>query len=91
MPGVTQMVAGNAETSGASGAATATPGSMAPTDPEAAHMMAPIGGEHVEQATERKGGQPLAYREVNGVKVFELTTKTVAWPILDGVSVTAYT
>ena len=77
--------------SGASGAATATPGSMMATNPEAAHMMEPIGGSNVQQATESRGGQPLAYREENGVKVFELTTKAVQWPILDDVYVTAWT
>jgi len=71
--------------------ATATPGSMIATNPEAAHMMEPIGGKNVQPATETKGGQLLAYREENGVKVFELTTKAVQWPILDGVSVTAWT
>ena len=70
---------------------TPTPGSMMPTNPEAAHMMEPIGGTNVQQATEAIGGQPLAYRDENGVKVFELITKAVQWPILDGVSVTAYT
>src|SRR4030065_164170 len=37
--------------------------------------------------------QPVhsAYREENGDKILELTTKVVQWPILDGVSVTAYT
>ena len=77
--------------SSASGAATATPGSMMATNPEAAHMMEPIGGTNVQPASETEGGQPLAYREENGVKVFELTTKVVQWPILDGVTVNAYT
>src|SRR4030067_37758 len=89
--GNTQMGCGNMGKSTASTGATATPGSMMATNPEAAHMMEPIGGSHVEPATETKGGQPLAYREENGVKVFELTTKTVQWPILDGVTVTAWT
>ena len=71
--------------------ATSTPGSMAPTNPAAAHMMEPIDGSNVQLATESTGGQPLAYREENGVKVFELTTKAVRWPILDGVFVTAWT
>lgn len=86
-----QTGSGNMGMSGASGAATPTPGSMMPTNPEAAHMMEPIGGANVQQATEEKGGQPLVYREENGVKVFELTTKVVQWPILDGVTVTAFT
>jgi FtsP/CotA-like multicopper oxidase with cupredoxin domain len=71
--------------------ATATPGSMMATNPEAAHMMEPITAPDVQPATETIGGQPLAYREENGVKVFELTAKAVQWPILDGVMVTAYT
>lgn len=79
------------EMNSASRAATPTPGSMMPTNPEAAHMMEPISGTNVQPATETKGGQPLAYREENGVKVFELTAKAVQWPILDGVNVTAYT
>ncbi|MEW6030286.1 MAG: multicopper oxidase family protein [Chloroflexota bacterium] len=70
---------------------TATPGSMMAENPEAAHMMEPITAPNVQPATETEGGQPLAFREENGVKVFELTTKAVQWPILDGVTVTAYT
>lgn len=87
----TSMDSGNMGMSGASGAATPTPGSMMPNNPEAAHMMEPIGGTNVQLATEPIGGQPLTYREEKGVKVFELTTKAVQWPILDGVTVTAYT
>jgi FtsP/CotA-like multicopper oxidase with cupredoxin domain len=64
---------------------------MMPTNPEAAHMMEPISGSNVQPATETTGSQPLAFREENGVKVFDLTTKVVQWPILDGVFVTAYT
>jgi hypothetical protein len=71
--------------------ATPTPGSMAPTNPEAAHMMEPISAPNVQPAAQTQGGQPLAYREENGVKVFELSTQAVRWPILDGVFVTAYT
>lgn len=70
---------------------TATPGSMMPANPEAAHMMEPITAPNVQPATETEGGQPLAFREENGVKVFELTTKAVQWPILDGTTVTAFT
>ena len=89
--GNAQMGSGNMGMSEASTGATATPGSMMATNPGAAHMMEPIGGNNVQQATETKGGQPLAFREENGVKVFELTTKAVQWPILDDVSVTAWT
>jgi manganese oxidase len=71
--------------------ASPTPGSMVAENPEAAHMMEPITAPNVEPATETVGGQPLSYREENGVKVFELTTKAVQWEILEGVTVTAYT
>ena len=70
---------------------TATPGSMAPSNPESAHAMEPITAPNVQPATETTGGKPLAFRDENGVKVFELTTKAVEWPILDGVTVTAFT
>ena len=70
---------------------TPTPGRMMAENPEAAHMMEPITAPNVQPATETKGGQPLTYRDENGVKVFELTTKAVQWPILDGVTVMAYT
>jgi FtsP/CotA-like multicopper oxidase with cupredoxin domain len=73
------------------GMTTATPGSMMADNPEAAHMMEPITAPDVQPATETEGGQPLAYREENGVKVFELTARAVKWNILDNVAVTAYT
>ncbi len=76
---------------GVNAGVTSTPGSMMADNPEAAHMMEPITAPNVQPATETEGGQPLAYREEDGVKVFELTTKAVQWPILDGVTVTAYT
>ena len=76
---------------GASAGVTATPGSMTSSNPEMGHSMEPITAPNVQPATETQGGQPLAHREENGVKVFELTTKAVQWPILDGVSVTAFT
>ncbi len=71
--------------------ATATPGTMIAVNPEAAHMMEPITAPNVQPAVETTGGQPLEYREENGVKVFEITAKAVLWPIMDGVNVTAYT
>jgi manganese oxidase len=71
--------------------ATATPGSMMAEHPEAVHMMEPITAPNVQPATETEGGRPLEFREENGVKVFDLTTKAVQWPILDGVTVTAFT
>ena len=70
---------------------TATPGSMSADNPEAAHMMEPITAPNVQAATEPEGGQPLTFREENGVKVFDLTAKAVQWPILDGMTVTAFT
>ena len=71
--------------------ATSTPGSMMAENPGASHMMEPITAPNVQPATESQGGQPLEYREDNGVKVFELTAKAVKWNILDNVAVTAYT
>ncbi len=71
--------------------ATATPGSMMMENPEASHMMEPITAPNVQPATQSEGGQPLEYRLEDGVKVFELTAKAVQWPILDGVTVTAFT
>ena len=76
---------------GASAGVTATPGSMMPSNPDMGNMMEPITAPNVQPATETQGGQPLEYREENGVKVFELTAKAVQWPILDKVSVTAFT
>jgi manganese oxidase len=72
-------------------ALTATPSSMTADNPEAAHMMEPISAPNVPLATETEGGQPLTFREENGVKVFELTTEAVQWPILDGTTITAFT
>jgi FtsP/CotA-like multicopper oxidase with cupredoxin domain len=71
--------------------ATATPSSMTADNPEAAHMMEPISAPNVPLAMETEGGQPLTFREENGFKVFELTTKAVQWPILDGTTITAFT
>lgn len=70
---------------------TPTPGTMTATDPEAAHMMEPITGPDVQPAAGEVGGLPLSYRLEAGVKVFELTTMMVHWPILEGVSATAMT
>lgn len=73
------------------GMQTATPGSMQAINPEAAHMMEPIGDEKVPPATEDTGGQPLSHSNDNGIKVFELTTKMVKWTLTDGVTVNAMT
>ena len=66
-------------------------GSMTSTMMGGGHHMQPITASNVAVATETKGGQPLAFQMVDGVKVFSLTTKTVQWQILDGVMITAYT
>ncbi len=42
----------------------------------------PIPGEGVPLATETKGGQPLTYEMVDGVKVFRITARPVKWQIL---------
>ena len=70
---------------------TATPGSMMPSNPNTSSMMEPITAPNVQPAIETTGGQPLVFHEENGIKVFELTTKAVEWPILDNVTVTAFT
>jgi len=70
--------------------ATATPGAMM-ASPGSSHMMQPISGENVQEATETTGGQPLTYRMDGDVKVFDLTAKPVIWPITKDVSVTAWT
>jgi FtsP/CotA-like multicopper oxidase with cupredoxin domain len=54
-----------------------------------AHME-PIPAAGVPEATAKTGGQPLAFKVVNGVKVFELTASPVRWAILDNVKVTAW-
>lgn len=71
-------------------AATPTPGSMTTTG-SAGHMMEPIDAASARPATETQGGQPLNFRMEGDTKVFELTTMPVLWPILDEVSVTAWT
>ncbi len=71
---------------------TPTPASMmaAPGD----HMTAPIEAESANASrapADAKGGQPLAFKLENSVKVFELTAKPVKWDILKDVTVTAWT
>jgi hypothetical protein len=56
--------------------ATATPGAMM-ASPGSSHMMQPISGENVQEATEATGGQPLTYRMDGDVKVFDLTAKPI--------------
>src|SRR3990172_2746615 len=53
-------------------------GGMEMPDP----MERPIPDDGVPRATETKGGQPLPFKLVNRVKVFELTAKPVKWLIL---------
>lgn len=55
------------------------------------HMMEPVSAEGVAAASQEMGGQPLAYRLEDGVKVFELTAQQVRWNVLDDVTVTAWT
>lgn len=55
------------------------------------NMEGPVPSEGVPPATETAGGQPLAYTLNGDVKVFELTARPVRWPILTGVTVTAWT
>ncbi len=71
--------------------ATATPGSMMSSNPEAAHMMQPITAPNVGAPGADQGGQPLDFRLEDGVKVFELTAQAVKWKLMDGVEATAYT
>ena len=46
--------------SGSMMSATATPGTMI-ASPGSSHMMQPISGENIQQATEKVGGQCVAY------------------------------
>jgi len=55
------------------------------------HMMEPLDGVDAQPSAADRGGEPLAYRVEDGVKVFEITAKPVKWNILDDVTVTAWT
>jgi len=55
------------------------------------HDMAPVAGESAPPATETVGGQPLDYVLDGDTKVFTLTAQVVQWPIMEGVTMTAYT
>jgi FtsP/CotA-like multicopper oxidase with cupredoxin domain len=55
------------------------------------HNMGPVSREGVPAAIETSGGEPLEFREVDGVKEFNLTAERVLWPIMEGVTVTAWT
>ncbi len=70
---------------------TPTPASMTLSNPDMGHMMEPISAEGAQPATQERGGQPLAFRLEDGVKVFELTAQPVKWNILDEVTVSAWT
>jgi FtsP/CotA-like multicopper oxidase with cupredoxin domain len=54
------------------------------------HAMEPISSAGVPLATENIGGQPLEFREEDGIKVFELTAYPVIWNLTDNVQVTAW-
>lgn len=72
--------------------ATPTPGMMgAVAEPGHLRHGDPLPDADIPPATETHGGQLLAYREENGVKVFELTSRLVKWHILPDVQVTAMT
>ena len=65
-------------------------GSMDGMDGMSGHDAA-IPAAGVPVATATVGGQPLAFKVENGVKVFDLTARAVRWNILDNVTVTAWT
>ena len=62
---------------------TAMPVTMRADYPETENMMESISAPNIPLATEKQGGQSLAFREEDDFRVFELRTKTVRWPILD--------
>lgn len=69
-----------------------TPGMMrAAAEPGHLRHGDPLPDAGIPDATEIQGGRPLSFREENGIKVFELTTRLVRWQILPGVEVTAMT
>jgi FtsP/CotA-like multicopper oxidase with cupredoxin domain len=69
---------------------TGTAGTAAAMD-MGGHAMAPVPSEGVPPATETTGAQPLAYELDGDTKVFTLTAQAVQWPIMEGVTMTAYT
>jgi len=71
------------------GAATPTPGRM--TNVESNHMMEPISSDPQGEIVTEIGGQPLPFTMDEDIKVFELTSKAVNWPILDDVVASAWT
>lgn len=54
------------------------------------HSMAPIASDGVPTSTETTGAQPLDYELDGDTKVFTLTAQAVQWPIMEGVTMTAY-
>jgi hypothetical protein len=58
-------------------------GSATTADGDHAGHHPPIPAAGVDTASESTGGQPLAYTEEDGVKIFELTAQPVRWTILD--------
>jgi hypothetical protein len=77
--------------SGHNMAATPTTDHSAHSSAGGGHNMGPVSSAGVAAATEKLGGQPLAFRLDQDVKVFELTARPVLWNILDNVKVTAWT
>jgi FtsP/CotA-like multicopper oxidase with cupredoxin domain len=76
------------------GGAIMPPGMIMDRDTPAAAMI-DMAAVHPREITARRGldvrgGQPLAPRVENGVKVFDLETSVVRWTILQGVAVDAY-
>lgn len=65
------------------GEVTPTPGRM--TSIRNNHMMEPISSDPQGEIVTEKGGQPLRFTMDEDIKVFELTSKAVNWPILDDV------
>jgi len=70
--------------------ATVTPGAMESSS-DSNHMMQPISGENIQDASAETGGQPLDFRLEGNIKVFELVSKPVKWQIIQDVFVTAWT
>lgn len=55
------------------------------------HNRGPVSSEGVPAATAARGAQPLEPTVIDGVKVFTLTAEAVQWPIMQAVTVTAWT
>lgn len=93
---MTQMMGMMSQMIGMMGTTSTTdPTTAMPSMDMANDHMSPIPLASAPEATEQTGGQPLSFREEEGVKVFELTAVPIRWPILDAegqqVVVTAWT